>query len=66
MVEEQTVTTKIAEPIHLTTTRNAKGKIQYEISIHAATVQEVAAKTEELEMLVKAQHKGELAGEETA
>ena len=34
MTEEQVITQHIAEPVHVTITRNAKGDIQYEVSVH--------------------------------
>lgn len=36
--EEQIVTSHIAEPCHITVTRNAKGDIQFEVSIHGVDV----------------------------
>ena len=62
-MDEQQITTRMAEPVHLTISRSAKGKIQYEISIHAATVDDTAWQVFELENRVKAQYKGQLAGE---
>jgi len=37
---EQVVTQHMAEPVHITVTRNAKFDIQFEVSIHGATVEE--------------------------
>ena len=60
--KEPTVTIqKLAEPVHLTITRNAKGKVQYEISIHTASVDDVAEQTKQLEAWVQAKFKGQLA-----
>ncbi len=60
---EQITTTKMAEPVHLIVTRNAKGEYQYEISIHAATVDEVLAQTKAIDDQVKAMYRGQLSGE---
>jgi hypothetical protein len=40
MTEESLVITKMSEPIHVTITRSAKGRYQWEISIHGATADE--------------------------
>ena len=37
--EEQVVTQHMGEPVHITITRNAKGDIQWEVSLHAPTTQ---------------------------
>ena len=60
--KEPTVTIqKLAEPVHLTITRNAKGKVQYEISIHGADTAKVEHDTAELEFWVQEKFKGQLA-----
>ena len=55
---------KLAEPVHLTITRNAKGKVQYEISIHGPDEATVEHQTAELEDWVHRKYEGHLAGDE--
>ena len=52
---------KLAEPVHLTITRNAKGKVQFEISIHSADTSKVEHDTAELEDWVQKKYEGQLA-----
>ena len=61
---DETSIQKLAEPVHVTITRNAKGKVQYEFSVHAATPPEVELIVGELEKWVQDKFKGQLAGEE--
>ncbi len=46
--EEQIVTQRMAEPVHITLTRNAKGDIQWEVSIHGPTTKEAVDNTLEM------------------
>lgn len=55
---------KYAEPVHLTITLNAKGKIQYEISVHGQTDVDTAEVSFRLEDKVKERYGKQLASQE--
>ena len=54
---------KIAEPVHFVLTRNAKGKYQYELSIHAKDVDTVLEQAWKLDEQVRLKLQGQMAGE---
>ncbi len=62
---ETTTIAKIGEPVHLTVSTNAKGKIQYEISVHGATDADITPHVDRLEAYVQEKYKGRLAGDDT-
>ena len=45
-----------AQPVHITLTRNAKGTYQWEISIHAETVEKTLEQIDETEAELKAKY----------
>ncbi len=63
MTEESVVVQKIAEPLHLTITRNAKGKYQYEISVHTPDGDAAFDVGFRLDERGRAKLQGQLAGE---
>ena len=62
--EETIQITTMAEPVHITVTRNAKGRYQYEISVHTKTADEAFDIGVELDARLKKHFEGQLAGEE--
>jgi hypothetical protein len=59
MPEAQVVETRMAQPVHLTLTKNAKAQHQWEISIHAETTEKVLEQTLELDEALTEKFKGE-------
>ena len=60
MPEESSVVTHIGEPIHISISRNAKGNIQYEVSVHMSDAAECKRITTFLEDALYAKYKDQL------
>lgn len=60
---ETIITEHLGEPVHLTTSLNAKGKVQFEISVHTMDTTEAEKINEELDAWVRTKYAGKLAGE---
>ena len=50
-------TQKLAEPVHLTLTRNSKG-YGWEVSVHAATLEQAFSQLEQADAQIKAKYGG--------
>jgi|GEM_PF-1292629 arginine decarboxylase-like protein len=53
---EETKLTRVAQPYHVTVTKNAKGSYQWEVSIYSETADDVLASVEYVEKELRARY----------